>query len=179
MKWGLLFSLLIAGWSCVNDLEEIGRLLDDEDGETEWAREVEIIYSDSSAVRVRITSPLLVRNEDQVTPYDEFPEGVFVEFFDDQQNISSTLSAKYGIRYPRIKKIIVRDSVVLRNIQNEQLETSELIWTENDKKVQTDKFVVITKPEEVIFAYGFRANQDFSEYELLSVTGRVKVEEKP
>ena len=61
------------------------------------------------------------------------------------------------------------------NNQNEQLETSELIWEEARGRVYTDKFVKITKPEEIIFAYGFRANQDFTVYELLSVTGRVKV----
>jgi LPS export ABC transporter protein LptC len=178
MRWFWMFSMIF-GISCVNDLGEVDRLLDPEAGRTEWAKDVEIIYSDSVAVKVRITSPLLVRNLDQITPYDEFPDGVFVEFFDSNQNISSTLSAKYGIRYPRTKKIIVRDSVVLQNIQREQLETSELIWDENNKVVQTDKFVKITKPEEIIFAYGFRANQDFSEYELLSVAGRVKVEEEP
>jgi len=179
MKWYFLFLIIFFCGSCINDLDDVERLLDREDHQTEWAKDVEIVYSDSVAVKVRITSPLLVRKADQVTPYDEFPEGVFVEFFDNQQNITSTLSANYGIRYSNQKRIIVRDSVVLQNIHQERLETSELIWNENDQEVHTDKFVKITKPEEIIFAYGFRADQNFSEYELLSVAGRVKVEEEP
>ena len=138
------------------------------------------MYSDSARVRVIITGPLLVRHLDNSNPYDEFPEGVHVDFLNDENEVESTLDAQTAERYPRENKIIVRDTanqVILQNIRGEKLETSELIWDEKKGIIYTDKFVKITKPEEIIFAYGFNAKQDFSEYTLLSVVAKWKIED--
>ena len=100
-----------------------------------------------------------------------------MDFLEKDGTISSTLDAEHGERFSREKKVIVSDNVILRNNLGEKLETNELIWDEVQGQVYTDRFVRITKPEEVILAYGFRANQDFTEYELLKVVARLKADE--
>lgn len=181
MKQQFLFLLLCLGLvSCINDLEEVDRLFEATDPGQEVARDVEVTYSDSARVRVIITGPKLIRHLDKVNPRDEFSEGLHVDFLDEHGQVESTLDAQVGIRYPREHKVIVRDTanqVLLTSIRGETLETSELIWEEKEGTVWTDKFVKITKPEEIIFAYGFRAKQDFSEYTLLSVVAKMKVED--
>lgn len=165
--------------ACVNDLADVDRLFQASDPGIEVAKDVEVMYSDSARVRVVINGPTLVRHLDKVNPRDEFTEGVHVDFLDNDGHVESTLDARYGVRYPRDHKIIVQDTsdhVVLASIRGEKLETSELIWDEKEGTVHTDKFVKITKPDEVIFAYGFRAKQDFSEYTLLSVVAKWKIE---
>ena len=174
--------LLLATFSisCVNDLSDVDKLFQASDPGIEIAKDVEVMYSDSARVRVVVSGPTLVRHLDKINPHDEFTEGVHVDFLADDGQVESTLDALYGVRYPRDHKIIVRDTVnhvVLESVQGEKLETSELIWNEKEGTVFTDKFVKITKPEEVIFAYGFEAKQDFSEYTLLSVVAKWKIEE--
>jgi len=172
--------LVITASGCVNDLSDVDRLFENTNPGVEIARDVEVMYSDSARVRIVITGPKLVRHLDKINPRDEFPEGLHVDFLDENSEVESTLDALIGIRYPRDRKIIVRDTanhVVLESIRGEKLETSELIWDEKEGTVFTDKFVKITKPEEIIFAYGFRAKQDFSEYTLLSVVAKWKIEE--
>jgi hypothetical protein len=94
------------------------------------------------------------------------------------------LDAERADRYTRDKKVIARSDinksnpVILQNNLGERLETSELIWDEAKGQVYTEKFVKITRPEEIIYAYGFVAKQDFSEYELKKVVGRFKVDDK-
>ncbi|MDH3650450.1 MAG: LPS export ABC transporter periplasmic protein LptC [Saprospiraceae bacterium] len=174
----LFFTVAVAGlFGCVNDLAEVNRMFNDNASRTEIALDVEILYSDSAIVRVRVLSPKLVRHLEGTLPTDKFPEGIHVDFLDEDGEISSVLDAHSGERISRENKMIARDSVVLQNNIGEKLETSELIWDEKTAIVYTDKFVKITKPDEIIFSYGFRAKQDFSEYELLSVVARMKVDE--
>ena len=148
-----------------------------EDTFVEIAREVEILYSDSAIVRVRITAPLLHRFSERENPRQEFPEGVQVEFLNPDLSISSTLTALHGVRYQEKGQVIVRDSVVLVTAKQEKLETEELTWDEKSEKIFTEKFVKVTKPGEVIYGYGLEANQDFTYWKITVPKGRIKVDQ--
>lgn len=182
MRYLVYFFFLLLT-SCVNDLAEVNQLFDEAETGTEVAKDIEMLYSDSAVVRVRILGPTLIRHLETEKPRDEFPDGVHVDFLEADGSVSSTLDAQHAERFTRENIVIVRSNlnqgvpVILKNAEGEKLETSELIWNEGDGKVYTDKFVKITKPEEIIFAYGFTAKQDFSEYTLQKVVGRVKVNE--
>lgn len=173
----VLLMVLLAGPGCVNDLAEIDAMFDKSDSDVEIGDSIEILYSDSAFVRIRLTSPTLHRYTKRAAPKDEFPEGLHVDFLDRFAEVQSTLDAEKGSRYPRENKIVVSQNVILRNNRGQTLETSELTWDERDQSVSTDRFVKFTKPEEIIYAYGFKANQDFTEYQLYSVVARVKIED--
>ena len=163
--------------SCENDPAEIEAFFDKIDTSIEKAIDVEILYSDSAQVKVRIEAPTMLQHLDKREPYQEFIDGVYVEFFNQDKTVSSTLTAKYAIRYDSKKQVIVRDSVVWKSLQREKLESEELIWDEKTQKVFTKKFVRITRPDEIIYGYGFEANQDFSYSKINAIEGRLKVED--
>jgi hypothetical protein len=71
----------------------------------------------------------------------------------------------------------VRDSVVLYNTLGEKMEGLELIWDENAEEIHTDKFVRITRDDEIIYSRGFKSNQNFTEYTLYAVEGDMLVED--
>ena len=136
----------------------------------ERTRNVDILYSDSSRVRVRITSDLMLRNPDKYTPYQEFPEGIYVEFYDDERQVVAWLTANYAIRRDKENKVIARSHVILKNREDQKLETPELIWDEQSETVYSDKFVKITEPNgDVTVGFGFRSDQNFRSFEILSV----------
>lgn len=174
---------LLSLMSCVNDLDEVNSLFEKTEPGVEVATDIEMLYSDSAVVRVRITGPRLLRHLDNQNARDEFPDGIHVDFLERDGTVSSTLDADHANRFIRDKKVVVRSgsdkekTVILQNILGEKLETSELIWDEAKNRIYTEKFVKITKPEEIIFAYGFTANQDFSEYELKRVVARLKADD--
>jgi LPS export ABC transporter protein LptC len=174
----LILPLIMLGLSsCENDLAEVDALRDKLDVTVETMRGVEILYSDSAQIKVRITGPVMLNHLDRSDPQQEFTEGVFVEFFGPTKEIASTLSAQYAIRYEREGKIISRDSVVWASTDGQMLETEELIWDEQVKQVYTQKFARITTPGRIIYGHGFRANQDFSNARILEVDGIVPVEQ--
>ena len=176
-KIRLLIILILGLTACENELAEIEKFIPEDFVGKENFQEIEILYSDSAVVRVRIVAPAMVRHLDRREPRQEFTEGVKVDFFNQRKNISSTLTAKYAIRLEKDKEILVRDSVVLESIGNQRLETSELIWDERKEKIHTNKFVMITTPDEKIWGYGFEANQEFTQWKIKAIEGELKVEE--
>ena len=175
LKLFLLLSLLLFT-ACENDEAAIDDLLAKMELGKELATEVEILYSDSAIIQARILAPEMVIDLDRSKENQEFTKGIKVDFFDGFQHVSSTLTGDYAIRYTRDAKVVVQDNVVWESKAGDKLETGELIWDEKSEKIYTNKFVVITRPDEIIQGYGFEADQDFSNARINAVTGRIKVE---
>ncbi len=97
-------------------MEAVQEIIDKDRLAIESAREVKMLYSDSAVVRVRITGPLMLRHVESKSPFQEFPEGVDVDFFDANQRVQSKLTAKYAIRYEGKNEVTVRDSVVWESV---------------------------------------------------------------
>ena len=161
--------------SCENELAEIQRVFQQEEMTREVMKEVEILYSDSAVVNVRIISPTLIRFTNKQDPKQEFPDGLIVDFLSPNGKISSKLTAKYGMRYENQNQIVVRDSVIWESVSKERLETEELTWDEQKEKLYTNKYVTIIRPEEIIFGYGFEANQNFTYSKIKAIEGTIKV----
>ncbi len=174
--WLLIFTGTF--FSCENKTSDIEDLLSKMEIGKERAEEVEILYSDSAIIRARIVAPVMVMDLDRSSENQEFPEGVVVDFFDDFQQTSSTLSGLYAIRFLRKGQVIVRDSVVWESISGEKLETQELIWDEKAEKIYSDKFVVISRPSEIIYGHGFEAGQDFNNARIKAVEGRITLDKE-
>lgn len=172
LTW-ILVAILLA--SCTDPLKETRQVFTQDDVAVEVGREVEILYSDSAFVRVRVTGPLLHNYSDREKPRQEFPEGIQMDFLMPDLSVRSVLTAKAATRYQTEGRIIARDSVVITTIKQEKLETEELIWDEKTAKIRTDKFVKVSQPDEVIYGFGLEAEQDFSYWRILVPKGRIKV----
>lgn len=149
-----------------------------DDAAVEVARGVEILYSDSAILRVRVKAPTLHNYLDVENPRQEFPDGIHIDFFTPGGlRINSVLTARFAVRQTDKGLITARDSVVLITADREVLETEELIWDENKEQLRTDKFVKITRPDEIIYGFGLEANQDFSFWKIIVPKGTIKAEQ--
>ena len=171
----LSFILLLA---CDAAKEEtLVSIYTDADIQVERMEEVEILYSDSAQVRVRITAPRMLRYLERNEARQEFTNGIFVEFFDNFGRVTGSLRADSGIRYEKSQEVVVHDNVVWKNQAGDELETDELSWNEQKGKVTTNRPVTIIRANEIIHGIGFEAEQDFSSANIRAVQGRVKIDE--
>ena len=174
----ILITCLVLFASCENDLAEVNQFVNHDDVSIEIASDVEIIYSDSAFVKVKIKSPVPKRYLTKEDPHEKFPEGIDVVFFGERTNQEqSHLTSKFAIRRERKGEIIVRDSVVWWSKQGERLETEELIWNEKEQIVHTNRFVTIHKGDEVINGFGFEANEEFTHWKIKSVHAQLNMED--
>ncbi|MCB0516792.1 MAG: LPS export ABC transporter periplasmic protein LptC [Chitinophagales bacterium] len=166
--WFLLICLFVV--ACENDMQKISALENVPNDKVETSYGLELLYSSQANVKVKIEAPLAqIYNIEQ--PYQEFPEGIKVTFYNDSSQVISFLTAKYAIRYERESKTLVRDSVWVRSVENnESLFTEEMTWDEKKHLIFTDKYVTIHTPTQKIFAQkGFESNENFTNYKLKGV----------
>lgn len=108
----------------------------------------------------------------------EFPDGIFVEFFDSTQQITTTLSANNAYYFRSTNKWRAQGKVQLKSmVKDEQLNTEELFWYPATKKVYTEKFVTIRTGSEVIYGTGLDADQNLTNYQIRRVEGEFEVDE--
>ena len=93
-----------------------------------------------------------------------------VDFYDDNQIKTSTLTSKRGRVDDATQNLFARDSVVVVNDSGVTITTSELMWRNKDRKIVSDKFVTILSPKEKIQGYGFESDQSLRNYVIYNIT---------
>jgi LPS export ABC transporter protein LptC len=157
-------------------VKDIDALFTDQELITEVATDVEILYSDSSYVRVKIKAPKMIRHVENKENIEEFPEGVNVTFYNEAGRAQSWLEANYAIRRENEGNVYVKDDVLVYNKQDDKMKTLELIWDEKEKILKTDKPVLIMQPSlgDTLFGFGVVANEDFSRFEIKKKMSAIK-----
>lgn len=168
----LSLSMLLA---CENDLSEVHKFIKEDEIAIEVGEGVEVVYSDSGKVEMKITAPLMYRHLDKSQPKREFPKGLKVLFLDENQEVKSWLIGKYAIELENKQLITVRDSVILFNQNQEKLETDELVWDQGTNLIYTKQYVRITTKDEIITGYGFEADKEFTYWKIIAPQGSVKI----
>ena len=174
-KFGF-FILYFAFFACKNELSETSNITRDQLN-IEKGKEVEIIYSDSAHVKVRVTGPVMLYYTEVGNPRQEFTEGVKCYFYDPMQQQQSVLTGKYAIRDERKNQVIVRDSVVWESVTDGRLETSELVWDVATNVIRSTKFAKITRQNETIRGFNFETNDRLTRWKILNPIGTLKVGE--
>ena len=95
---GLFFLISMVFFSC--DQAEEFVTFSESDLKIEKTKEVEILYSDSAVVRIRIKAPVLIFHLQASDPFQEFSEGIHIDFF----NYFRIISLGYILQYKFIRR---------------------------------------------------------------------------
>lgn len=161
--------------SCENDPSAVAAMFADQRPDAEIISGFSTIYSDSAQIKVRISGDLMLRYQEDGQFIQQFPNGVFVEFFDPNGDITSTLASKYGIRNEAEETVLVQDSVVWLATKGDRLDTDELMWEAKNEKIYSDKFVRVIQGDKLITGVGFESNQDFTRSKVRAIQGVVNL----
>ena len=166
-------------FSCKNDLQTIKALEEVDTLPELTARNIEILYSEKGHVEVKLQSPYL-KGYGGKDPYTEFPEGFTVLFYDTAMNVRSRISANYGISYDKKKLMEARYDVVAENLEkNEKLMTEQLFWDQNKETIYSNKFIRITRGDEVVTGDGLQSDQDMDNVVITNPHGLINVVDNP
>lgn len=132
-------------------------------------------YSDSARVKMRMEAP---RQLEFGSGDREFPEGLFLQFFDSEGDPTSTLKADYCYYSKKEDLYKATGNVVVQDVEtNDRLDTEELYWNQKEEEVFTEKFVRIEKDGELHIGDGLEAKQDFSYWKILNSKGTITLNE--
>jgi LPS export ABC transporter protein LptC len=166
--------LLLFFLGCENDLKKVNIVTQKQTLPTLSAKNIEVIYSDSAIIKVRLTAPLSEEYESE-DPYTVFPKGIKAVFFKEDLSAKTTLTANYAINKKKKRIMEARGNVIVVNEKGETLNTEHLIWDESTQKVYTNEFVKITTSDKIIFGQGMEADQNFTKYKIFKIKGTVNV----
>jgi LPS export ABC transporter protein LptC len=145
------------------------------DGPLREANNVETLYAEDNLVKTKMIAAVVLEFQEGDR---EFPEGIYLEFYNEEGQLSSTLKANQA-HYSKIENLWRGwDNVEVKNIiNNEQLNTEELFWKPDTEKIYTHKFVTIRLNKEVLYGKGLEAKQDFSSYTIKEPQGEFILED--
>ena len=158
--------------SCSNDLEKIHEISIQNQATfpVETIKDFQIIYSDSSCVRVLINANLMNRYADE-KKYIEFKNGLKVQFFDFNGRKESELRSELAIIDDENDILSAEQNVVLLNNKGDILETEKLHWNRQTEKIYTDEFIKIVTESDTIYGVGLVSDQNFSKYTIKNIKG--------
>lgn len=135
---------------------------------------VRLLISDSARLQIRLTAPL---EEDYENGDRLYPKGARVLFYDKPGKVVlNTIQAKWVKYTSNEQRYTLRGDVRVANEPKQQrLFTEELFYDRNKQKIYTDpkRFVRVQSPVDSLTGYGLEANQDFSRYRVLRLSGRL------
>lgn len=172
--------LIMAGmfFSCVNDLEKVKRITTRPDSPNETSEDLHIVFTDSGFAQVEIFARIA---ETYAKPKEvtKFKDGLKVNFFNPDGSIASTLTSLYGEIDQNSGNIVVRDSVRLKNIQEQKtLETEVLYWNKRGDSIYTDKAVVVKSPDMIVSGMGAWTTPKFDTAQFYQPTAKIFLKER-
>ena len=159
--------LLAALFSCVNDMQVINRLIDTETEPDYIGENVEIVFSDSARLQMKMIAPLVKQYNTSSEPRDEYPDGLHVWFYEKNGDLKGEVTANWA-KYDQTTEIWEAQSdVVLKNAEGHKLETEQLFWDTQKAVIYSEKYTKYTRTDGTI-ATGttFTATQSFSKWAL-------------
>lgn len=165
--------------SCENNIEVINNLGNSEELPIVTMKDVEIIYSDSAKVRVKVTAPSIRRYAQPDKEITEFPQGILVSQFDTAMNVVATIKGNSAVYNEKTKIWIARGNVIANNtLKNEQLSSEELYWDQSKGIIYSSKSTTIVNADGVFYGEGgFDAKEDLSRWEMRGIKGKVNLKE--
>ncbi|WP_029034198.1 LPS export ABC transporter periplasmic protein LptC [Salinimicrobium terrae] len=164
-------------FSCEGNLKGVQQMDIPEDAPQSVGTGINLKYIDSGKVVATLKSETMRDFSNKGFPYREFPDGLTVEFFDEDQK-KNTVTANYGIVYNETGLIDLQGDVVVVTSDSTQLMADQLYWDQARNWVFTDHPNTIRfRNGAVNEGQGFDSNQEFSNFRSRSNVGVQILEE--
>jgi LPS export ABC transporter protein LptC len=181
LKALLLFvaTVLLYG-SCENDIATIKALNQEINLPMQTGTNVEIIYSDSGLMKMKLIAPELKRFSRENDPYYEFPKGLKVLFYQADGKVESYIEADYALFFEKQELWEARNNVVAKNERTrEQLFTEHIFWNQKEETIYSDQYTKIINADGTFYGEkGFEARQDLTKWKLKKSKGTVNVKDQ-
>ena len=142
---------------------------------------VTTLISDSGITRYKIITEEWEIYDKKNPPYWAFEKGVYLEKFDSLFHIDASIKADTAYYYEKKKLWELRSNVHIRNLQGDKFDTQLLFWDEAKEQIYSDKPIRIEQADKSIIngQYGFKSNQQLTEYEIYNSGGEFIVKDTP
>lgn len=162
-----VLSLASAVAACSSDNSGDLDITDARNYPTMLTTDVSTYVTDSGYTRYHIIAPLWVMYEEADTPHWTFPDGLYMEKYDNDLNPEATFRADSATYLSVLKVWRFDGKVNMRNVDGDRFATPQLFWDQNARRVYSDSFMHIERTQRIIEGYGFESNENMTQYTVL------------
>ena len=138
---------------------------------TMHTEDVVSLISDSGIVRYRIITKTWDIFDKADTPYWDFPDGIYLEKFNESFNIEAHLKADKARYNQKSEQWKLDGNVTAMNEAKEHFFTQQLLWDQKQEQIFSDSMITIEKENSTIVGIGFQSNVTMTKYTILHPTG--------
>lgn len=150
-------------FSCSNNFEAVKKVGVSENEPIGIAENINLKYTDSGKVSAILVSPKMLDYTNRDFPFNEFPEGITLDVFDDKTGNKSVVVSDYAIVYGKTDLIDLQGNVVITMHDGNILKTEQLYFDSANKWLFTNDFVEYVENNGTsIKGYGLDSNKDFT-----------------
>ncbi len=161
-------------FACENDfrdVQKVGVLQNQPVGEAE---DIDLKYTEFKLDTVRLLanliSPKMLDYSNREFPFREFPNGIFLKIYDDDNKLT-TITSNYAIFYTETNIIDLRGNVTITTHEQETLVTEQLYYNEKLEWLFTNKSWVFNRTVGPLHGLGFDSDKDFKNFQMLEMGG--------
>ncbi len=169
-----LITLMVMGATlsaCKEDNPVAVAAVDSNDAPTMLTRDVETLISDSGVTRFRIVTPIWYVYDEVDEPYWYFPQGLHLDKFDNFFRRDASIVTDTATYFKNKQLWRLDGNVNITNVVGEKFLTNQLFWDQRQRKLYSDSFIHIERPDEVLEGYGFDSNEQLTRYNIRNVSG--------
>ncbi|MBD5233398.1 MAG: LPS export ABC transporter periplasmic protein LptC [Bacteroidales bacterium] len=184
MKW-LPAAIAVVGlivWMLIPGKPEVNRYVPNTgDGYTTptmATTDVSTFISDSGYTKYHLTADLWQLFEDADEPFWRFPAGLYMEQYDKDMKLSSSVVCDSATYLSRKRVWQLDGNVIMVNTDADSFLTQQLFWDQNARKIYSDSFIHIVRSDRTIEGYGFESDQSMKYYTVHRPTAILPAEMK-
>lgn len=163
-------------FSCKDNFKDVQKMGMSENEPIGVAENINLKYTDSGKVKAILLSPKMLDYSNRDFPFNEFPNGITLDIFDDE-NKKSVVVADYAINYANTSLIDLQGHVKITTHTKDTLYAEQLYYDQKKEWLFTNKPVSFRTGQDLINGNGFDSDSKFTNAEVLEVTGIITLDE--
>lgn len=124
------------------------------------------LISDSGFTRYKLVTDLWQIFDKAKEPFWFFPEGLYLERFDESFELEATILADTAWNFTNKKLWRLKGNVEVTNIEGDEFRSDELFWDQSNARVYSDKYIEIKRGAMELKGWGFESNQEMTDYKI-------------
>ena len=141
-------------------------------------KNISTLISDSGITQYKILSPIWYIYDEAEIPYWWFPEGIFLQKYDENFNVISTVAADSARYFKNERLWKLEGNVEMTKAPSDLFLSPRLFWDQRRQKLYSDTFIHIENATHVIEGIEFESDDRLTSYRILHPTGIFPVEEE-
>lgn len=146
---------------CGNDIEKL-KMFEPQDLPSNTISQARIQRSERGRLQMLMWAPIIEQYGEPLLE-TEYPQGLFARFYDGYDKPTATLKARYAVSYDSRNVLMLKDSVVIVDLQRgDTVYLMDLTWNQEEKRVFSNNPVRSKNGDRVTFGDSFESDDSFT-----------------